>query len=132
MDVKIGHIGIVVKDVQAMVSRICEVFDIQKPVVSYNPVKNMKFAVVKIGEIGLEILEDCDPQGKFHQFNEQHGNMIHHIGMVTNTIEQDIAELEVKGVRMADRNPKLGLRGKKIAFLESSSLNGLTIELSEP
>lgn len=132
MDAKIGHIGIVVKDAQAMVSRLCEVFGLPEPVIGYNPVKNMKFAVVSIGDIGLEILEDCDSQGKFHQFNENHGNMVHHICMVTDSIEQDIAELESKGVHMVDRKPKVGLRGKRIAFLESSSLNGLTIELSEP
>lgn len=132
MDAKIGHIGIVVKDAQAMVSRLCEVFGLPEPVVKYNPEKNMKFAVVKFGDLGLEILEDCDNQGMFHAFNEQHGNMVHHICIVTNSIEQDIAELESKGIQMTDRKPKVGLRGKRIAFLESSALNGLMVELSEP
>ena len=58
--------------------------------------------------------------------------MIHHFCLLTDNIEKDIEELKSRGVEMADQEPRVGLRGKKIALTMASALNGITIELSEP
>ena len=52
--------------------------------------------------------------------------------MLGSNIEKDIKVLERRGVEMADHRPRLGLRGKRIAFSKSSILKGIPFELSEP
>ena len=46
--------------------------------------------------------------------------------------EEDVETLKENGVPMMDHEPRVGLRGKKIAFTLPDALNGISIELSEP
>ena len=43
-----------------------------------------------------------------------------------------IEKLKRNGIEMADHSPRIGLRGKKIAFTQPSALRGIPFELSEP
>jgi len=132
MHPKIGHIGIVVKDIQLIVLNICTVLNLSIPEIHDNQENNMKFALIDMNGLCLEIIEDYNEDGRFSKFNLAHGNAVHHICVLTDTIEKDIETLKENGVQMLDQKPKIGLRGKKIAFTAEAALNGLTFELSEP
>jgi len=127
----IGHIGIVVNDAQNMVSTLCAVLGLPLVEVHDNTEKHIRFAVIDMGGVGLEIIEDYNQDGKFSKFNREHGNAVHHFCILSDTIEQDIKSLEDKGITMVDKKSKIGLRGKKIAFTAEAAINGLTLELSE-
>lgn len=128
----VGHIGIVVKDAHLMVSTLCKALAIPIVEVKDNPEKQMKFALVKLGGIDLEILEDYNPDGKFSKFNFENGNAIHHICLLSDCLEKDIELLEGRGIEMSNKEPTLGLRGKRIVFTAEGAVDGLTFEFSEP
>lgn len=128
----IGHIGLAVKDIDQTVTALCAALFLPRPEIKDVPEKKMKVAVVKIGEVGLEILEDYSEEGPFARFVQERGNAIHHFCLISDDIEADIEALEKRGVKMADRKPKIGLRGKKIAFAAPDLLDGIAMELSEP
>ena len=128
----VGHLGIVVKDIEASLKALSKVIDIQSPAIKEFPEKKMKSAVVEFGGIGLEFLQDLNEDGMMARFNKEKGDGIHHFCLLTDNIEDDIEVLKQRGIEMLDQKPKVGLRGKKIAFTKPSALNGITIELSEP
>ena len=128
----VGHLGIVVKDIEASLKALSKVIDIQSPAIKEFPEKKMKSAVVEFGGIGLEFLQDLNEDGMMARFNKEKGDGIHHFCLLTDNIEDDIEVLKQRGIEMLDQKPKIGLRGKKIAFTKPSALNGITIELSEP
>jgi methylmalonyl-CoA/ethylmalonyl-CoA epimerase len=128
----IGHLGIVVKDIELSLKALSKVIDIQSPAIKAFPEKKMKCAVVELGGIGLEFIQDSSDEGTMAQFNEKNGDAIHHFCLLTDNIDEDIEILKKRGVEMLDQKPRIGLRGKKIAFTKPGSLNGITIELSEP
>lgn len=128
----LDHIGLAVKDADKVVTALCAALSITRPEIKDVPEKKMKVAVVKIGEVGLEILEDYSEDGPFARFVQERGNAIHHFCLISDDLEADIETLEKRGVEMADRKPKLGLRGKRIAFAAPDLLDGISIELSEP
>ncbi len=128
----IGHIGIAIRDIDESLAAISRALDLPKPLVHDNPEKKMKFALLNLGGVGLEFLQDYSEGGEFLRFVKEKGDAIHHFCLTTDDIEADIEILKERGIEMADQKPKLGLRGKKIAFIEPGSLNGLRIELSEP
>jgi methylmalonyl-CoA/ethylmalonyl-CoA epimerase len=46
-------------------------------------------------------------------------------------IEEALAELKEKGIRLIDEKPRIGAGGAKIAFLHPKSTNGILVELCE-
>ena len=128
----VGHIGLAVKDIDKIVTALCAALSIPRPEIKDVPEKKMKVAVINVGAFGLEILEDYSEDGPFARFVQERGNAIHHFCLISDDIVADIETLEKRGVEMTDRTPKLGLRGKRIAFAAPDLLDGISIELSEP
>lgn len=129
---RIGHIGIVVKDLEKTVKKLTDIFGLSMPSIKDVAERKMKVAVVSLGGIDLEFIEDYSEDGSFAKIVRERGNMIHHFAFLTDCIEKDIVSLIKQGVPMIDSTPKIGLRGKKIAFIAPEFLDGIPIELSEP
>jgi methylmalonyl-CoA/ethylmalonyl-CoA epimerase len=128
----IGHLGIVVRNIDASLKALSKVVDIQSPAIKEFPEKKVKCAVVEWGGIGLEFIQDSSEDGMMAQFIKEKGDAIHHFCLLTDNIEEDVEVLKQRGIKMLDQKPRIGLRGKKIALTQPSALNGITIELSEP
>lgn len=128
----IGHIGYAVKDLDEVLRAMTKTLNLPVPPVLEKKEWNMRAAVVQIGDIGVEILEDYGGQGMIGQFVKAKGNGLHHICVITDNIEDEIETLKARGVEMMDEKPRVGIRGKKIAFTKPSALGGVPLELSEP
>jgi methylmalonyl-CoA/ethylmalonyl-CoA epimerase len=128
----IGHIGIAVKDLQETLSAFSKSLGISIPLVKDVPERGLRVAIIDIAGIGLELIQDESKDGEFSKFVRKKGDGIHHIAFLTDDIENDIEVLKRRGVEMVDQKPKIGVRGKKIAFTKESALNGIPFELSEP
>jgi methylmalonyl-CoA/ethylmalonyl-CoA epimerase len=128
----IGHIGIAVKNIEETLTAISKALDLPIPLIRDIPEKKIKVAVLDIGGTGLEFIQDYSEEGNFAKFLKEKGNGIHHISFLTDQIETDIEVLKSRGIEMADQKPKMGVRGKRIAFIKPSALNGIPFELSEP
>lgn len=128
----VGHIGITVKDIEDSLAAISKTLDLPIPAIQDNPDKKMKVAVVNLPGVKLEIIEDYSEEGEFAKFVKERGNAIHHFCVLSDNLEADIKVLKKRGIEMADHKPKIGLRGKRIAFTKPSALSGIPLELSEP
>lgn len=129
---EIGHLGIVVRDIEESLKALSRIINVARPAIREFPEKKMRCAVVETAGITLELLQDYSEDGKLAQFIRGKEDAIHHFCFVSDNIEQDIETLKENGVEMMDQKPRTGLRGKKIAMLMPSALNGITIEISEP
>ena len=128
----IGHLGIVVKDIEKSLKALSQIIDFENPAIKKFPEKKMKCAVVEMDGVALEFLQDNSEDGFLAKFNREKGDAIHHFCLLSDDMEKDVAALKDKGVQMRDLEPRIGLRGKKIAFTAPDALDGISIELSEP
>ena len=128
----IGHLGIVVKDIQKSLTALSQIVDIEAPSIKEFPEKKMKCAVVEMNGVALEFLQDNSEEGFLGKFNREKGDAIHHFCLLSDDMDKDVEALKEKGVQMLDHEPRVGLRGKKIAFTSPDALDGISIELSEP
>lgn len=94
----VGHIGLAVKDINKIVTALCTTLSIPRPEIKDVPEQKMKVAVVNLGEVGLEILEDYSEDGLFARFVQERGNTIHHFCLISDDLEADIEALEKRGV----------------------------------
>ena len=128
----IGHLGLFVKNIEESITALSKIMDIERPQIKAFPDAGLKCAVVDLHGIGLEMIQDANPEGPLSQMLKEKGDMIHHFCLISDSIEEDVEVLKARGVPMADKEPRVGLRGKKIALTTPEALNGITVELSEP
>ncbi len=128
----IVHLGIVVKDVEKSLKRLSRIIEFEEPAIKEFPEKKMRCAVVETKGVALEFLQDDSDDGFLGRFRQEKGDAIHHFCLISDNIEEDVEALRNRGVEMMDQEPRIGLRGKKIAMTMPSALDGITVELSEP
>jgi methylmalonyl-CoA epimerase len=127
----IEHIGIAVTDLAEARRLFGEGLGFR--VVGEEEVPEQKVRVVKLaaGDSDLELLESTDPDGPVGRFVAKHGAGIHHVAVRVDDLPGTLAALAAAGVRLIDREPRIGAGGKRIAFIHPRSAGGILIELCE-
>jgi methylmalonyl-CoA epimerase len=128
----IGHIALTVSKIENVVAALCRAMGVPPPPIRDIPERKLKVALVDMGNLQLEILEDTSTDGFIARHTAAHGNAIHHFCLLSDNLETDLAALKEKSIPLMDDLPRMGVRGKRIAFISPELLNGIPIELSEP
>ena len=84
-----------------------------------------------VGDSEVELLESTAPDGPIAKYLEKKGPGIQHVAFRVENIEDALAELKAKGVRLIDEKPRIGAGGAKIAFLHPKATYGVLVELCE-
>jgi len=88
-------------------------------------------AFFPVGESEVELLESTAPDGPVAKYIEKRGQGIQHIAFRVENIEEALAELKEKGVKLIDQQPRIGAGGAKIAFLHPKATAGVLVELCQ-
>lgn len=128
---KIDHLGIAVNsvdegkkfwsDIMGLAFNGSETVAEQKVTTAFFPV----------GESEVELLESTAPDGPIAKYIDKKGTGIQHVAFRVENIEQALAELKEKGVKLIDQKPRIGAGGAKIAFLHPKATSGVLVELCE-
>jgi len=126
---KIDHIGIAVKDLAATLAFYEGMLGLKSVETEVVEDQKVKVAFLPTGDSEVELLESTSPDGAIAKFIEKNGEGIQHIAFRVENLEQRLAELKEKGVRLIDQKPRRGAGGANIAFLHPKSTFGVLIEL---
>ncbi|MBU4318816.1 MAG: methylmalonyl-CoA epimerase [Proteobacteria bacterium] len=88
-------------------------------------------AFFPVGESEVELLQSTQPDGPVAKFIESRGPGIQHVAFAVENIEEALAELKEKGVRLIDEKPRAGAGGAKIAFIHPKAAGGVLVELCQ-
>ena len=80
------------------------------------------------GESFLQLLEATGP-GVVGRFLERRGPGLHHVAFEVSDLDEAVADLLGRGVRMVDDTPRPGGMGTRIAFVHPAAAGGLLVEL---
>ena len=127
----IEHLGIAVKSLDEAIPFYEDVFGLKCYAIEEVAEQKVKTAFFKVGQTKIELLESTDPEGPVGKFIEKKGEGIHHLAFAAEGIENSLAYLEEKGVRLIDKTPRKGAEGLNIAFLHPKSTFGVLTELCE-
>jgi len=127
----VGHIGLAVQGIEKFLERFCLAFSLPIPEIRDVCSRRMKVALLNLKELQLEVLEDYSPDGAMARLVREKGNTIHHLCMTCDNVADTIMSLGEQGVAFIDDQPRIGLRGKPIAFISPDVFGGITVELSE-
>ena len=79
----------------------------------------------------VELLEATAPDSPIAKFIDKRGKGIHHICLHVEDIVHALIELELHGVELIDKVPRVGAEGYLIAFIHPKSTGGVLVELAE-
>lgn len=65
------------------------------------------------------------------KYLSKRGPGMHHICLEVEDIVGMLAQLQVKGIRLINEEPRTGADGKKYAFIHPESTSGVLVELYE-
>ncbi len=127
----IDHIGLAVEDLDAAVAlyeRDYGMALIHRETVEEQGVEAVMFDV---GGSHVELLAALGPKTPVGKFLARRGAGVHHVAYQVTDLEAELERLRTSGVRLIDDQPRVGLRGFRVAFLHPSHTGVLT-ELVEP
>ena len=128
---KIDHLGIAVSSINERKNFWTEVLGLSFAGSETVQEQKVTTAFFPVGESEVELLESTAPDGPVAKYIEKRGEGIQHIAFRVENIEEALAELKEKGIRLIDEKPRTGAGGAKIAFLHPKSTNGILVELCE-
>lgn len=128
---KVDHIGIAVKDLEQAKKFYTEVLGMTVLGEEVVEQQKVKVCFIPSGDSEVELLESTSPDGPIAKFIEKNGEGIQHIALRVDNIENALADLKEKGVRLIDEKPRYGAGGASIAFVHPKATGGILLELSE-
>ena len=128
---KIDHLGIAVKSIEEAKKLFHDILGLEFEGTETVQEQKVTTAFFPVGDSEVELLESTDPDGPIAKYLEKRGEGIQHIAFRVDNLEEALARLEDKGIRLIDEKPRRGAGGAKIAFLHPKSTHGVLIELSE-
>ncbi len=129
--VKVDHIGIAVKSIDATGEFYAGLMGLEFAGSETVSEQHVTTAFFPVGDTEIELLESTSPDGAIAKYIESRGEGIQHIAFRVEDLEEALAELKAKGVRLIDEKPRLGAGGARIAFLHPKSTFGVLVELCE-
>lgn len=128
---KVDHIGIAVKNLEETLKFYTDVLGLEVEGTETVEEQKVKVAFLPIGDTEVELLESTSDDGPIAKFIERNGEGVQHIAFKVDDIEEAIAYMKEKGMRMIDEAPRYGAGGAKIAFVHPKSSHRVLVELSE-
>jgi len=128
----IDHTGIAVPDIDDSLLFYREVLGL--PLVHRETVldQGVEAALLDIGDGHLELIAPLGPETGVAKFLAKHGPGLHHLAYRVDDIDAALASLSAAGVRLIDQQPRIGIRGSRVAFLHPSAAGGVLTEIVEP
>jgi methylmalonyl-CoA/ethylmalonyl-CoA epimerase len=128
---RIHHVGIAVADLDASIRMYESAFGAELVHRATSEKEGLEAALMRTGSGEVELMSairDDSPVGKFLA---KRGPGLHHIAYAVGDIARSLAEAKAAGVELIDAEPRVGLNGRRIAFLHPKSVGGVLTELVE-
>jgi methylmalonyl-CoA epimerase len=129
---RIDHIGIAVNDLDAAVELYRGGFDMAEQHRETVEEQGVEAILLEVGEGHIELIKPLSPDTSVAKFIERNGEGMHHIAYQVEDIDEALSRVREAGMRLIDQEPRIGIRGSRVAFLHPKSTGGVLTELVEP
>jgi methylmalonyl-CoA/ethylmalonyl-CoA epimerase len=131
MKARLDHIGIAVSGLAEALAFYRDALGLEVSPPHDVPTEHVRAVFVPVGESSLELLEATSAESPIGRFVERRGPGLHHITLTVPDLDAALASLESRGVRLIDREPRVGAHGSRVAFVHPSSAGGVLLELKQ-
>ena len=129
--INLHHIGIAVRDLDASLAEYQRQYGVEPSHREVVESQGVEEAMIPVGGSYVQLLQPSASDTPVGRFLDKRGEGLHHVAYAVADLEQALAHLEAEGVDLIDKEPRIGGRGTRIAFVHPSALAGTLIELVE-
>jgi methylmalonyl-CoA epimerase len=127
----LDHIGIAVRDVEAALAFYRDALGLEVEAPEDVVSQRVRTHFIPAGPAALELLEPTAPDSPISRFLATRGPGIHHVTLRVDDIRAALKQLNARGVRLIDPEPRPGSHGSLIAFIHPSAAHGVLVELKQ-
>ena len=129
---RIDHVGVAVADLDEALDLYTGAYGLSLVHRETVAEQGVEAALLDVGENHVELLAPLSSDTPVGRFLASRGPGMHHVAYQTDDIDTRLGELRGQGVRLLDEEPRIGIRGSRVAFVHPKSTGGVLTEIVEP
>jgi methylmalonyl-CoA/ethylmalonyl-CoA epimerase len=129
---RIDHIGVAVEDIDAGIALYEESLEMRLAHREVVESQGVEAVLLDVGEGHVELLRPLGPDTPVGRFMAKNGPGLHHVAYAVEDIDATLERLAAAGLKLIDREARVGIRGSRVAFLHPRSTGGVLTEIVEP
>jgi methylmalonyl-CoA/ethylmalonyl-CoA epimerase len=129
---RIDHIGVAVEDIDAAIDLYAGSFEMREQHRETVEEQGVEAVLLEVGDGHVELIRPLSADSGVGKFIAKNGPGLHHVAYATEDIESALDRVRDAGFRLIDKQPRVGIRNSRVAFLHPKSTGGVLTELVEP
>jgi methylmalonyl-CoA/ethylmalonyl-CoA epimerase len=132
MFARVDHIGVAVDDLDSALALYGDTFGMAVAHREVIEQQGVEAVLLDVGENHVELLRPLSPDTPVGRFLAGRGPGLHHVAYQVPDVEATLARLREQGVALIDAEPRIGIRGSRVAFVHPKATGGVLTEIVEP
>lgn len=128
----LDHIALAVPDLEKALSLFRDTLGMKETGREEVPSQKVRTTFLDFKGVHLELLEPTSDDSPVSSFLKTRGGGVHHVAFQVKEVADAIAKAETLGIRMIDAAPRLGARGKEVAFVHPAATHKVLTEFTAP
>jgi methylmalonyl-CoA/ethylmalonyl-CoA epimerase len=129
---RIDHIGVAVEDIDAALALYGDSFEMELAHRETVESQGVEAVLLDVGEGHVELLAPLGPDTPVGRYLAKNGPGQHHVAYAVDDIDAALKKIAAAGIQLIDSEPRVGIRGSRVAFLHPRSTGGVLTEIVEP
>jgi methylmalonyl-CoA/ethylmalonyl-CoA epimerase len=129
---RIDHIGVAVEEIEASLELWRERFQMEVAHREVVQEQGVEAVLLDVGENHVELLAPLGADTPVGKFLAKKGPGLHHVAYQVEDIDVALAACRQAGLRLIDEQPRVGIRGSRVAFMHPRSTGGVLTEIVQP
>ncbi len=129
---RIDHIGVAVEQLEPALALYGEGFELSLAHREVVEEQGVEAVLLDVGENHVELLAPLGPDTPVGKFLAKNGPGMHHVAYQVQDIDATLEALKSAGLQLIDEQPRIGIRGSRVAFVHPRSSGGVLTEIVEP
>lgn len=125
----IHHLGVAVEDLDEALATYSRLFGARLEHRGAVADQGVEAAAVLVGDGRVELLAALEDDSPVGRFLARRGPGMHHVAFEVVDVRAALAELAGEGAELIDREPRQGLFGLEVAFVDPDSVHGVLAEV---
>jgi methylmalonyl-CoA/ethylmalonyl-CoA epimerase len=129
---RIDHVGIAVAEIEPALTLWRDAMRLDVAHREVVQEQGVEAVLLDVGENHVELLAPLGPDTPVGKFLAKRGPGLHHVAYQVSDIAAALAAVVESGLQPIDKQPRLGIGGSRVAFLQPKSTGRVLVELVEP
>jgi len=128
---RIDHVGIAVEDLDSSIELWRERLGLELSHREVVAEQGVEAALLDVGENHVELLAPLGEDTAVGRFLAKRGPGLHHVAYQVRDIDAALESVRDAGLALIDEQPRTGIRGSRVAFINPSATERVLVEIVE-